>query len=130
VTLVRSVAPYTPAWFELWRRADCFVMPTRHEAFGMVFQEAAAAGVPAIGTRINAIPEIVINGVTGMLVEPDDRDDLVRAMSLLIESADLRQRLGAAAFDRMRIIGAPDRYASRLESLLHLVVEGHGPRET
>jgi glycosyltransferase involved in cell wall biosynthesis len=129
VTLVRNVAPYTPAWFDLWRRADFFVMPTRHEAFGMVFQEAAAAGVPAIGTRINAIPEIVINGVTGMLVEPADRDDLVRAMSALVEAAELRQRLGGAAFDRIRIIGAPDRYASRLESLLHSVVEHHGSRE-
>jgi glycosyltransferase involved in cell wall biosynthesis len=85
--------------------------------------------VPAIGTRINAIPEIVINGVTGMLVEPGDRDDLVRAMCLLVESSDLRQRLGAAAFDRMRVIGAPDRYAGRLESLLHSVVEVHESRQ-
>jgi len=130
VSVVRHVAPYSPAWFDLWRRADFFVMPTRHEAFGMVFQEAAAAGVPAIGTRINAIPEIVINGVTGMLVEPANRDDLVRAMCLLVESSDLRQRLGSAAFDRIRIVGAPARYASRLESLLHSVVEGHGSRET
>ena len=130
VSLVRGVAPYSPAWLDLWRRADFFVMPTRHEAFGMVFQEAAAAGVPAIGTRINAIPEIVINGVTGMLVEPANREDLVRAMCLLVESFDLRQRLGSAAFDRIRILGAPDRYASRLESLLHSVVEGHGSRQT
>ena len=129
VSLVRNIAPYTPAWFDRWRRADFFVMPTRHEAFGMVFQEAAAAGVPAIGTRINAIPEIVINGVTGMLVEPGDRDDLVRALCLLVESSDLRQRLGAAAFDRMRVVGAPDRYASRLESLLHSVVEAHESRQ-
>ena len=125
VRLVRNVAPHTPAWLDLWRRADVFVMPSRHEAFGMVFQEAAAAGVPAIGTRINAIPEIVINGVTGMLVEPGDRESLVRAMCLLVESADLRRRLGAAACDRMRIIGAPDRYAKGLEKLLHTVVEGH-----
>jgi glycosyltransferase involved in cell wall biosynthesis len=130
VRLVRNVAPYTPAWLDLWRRADVFVMPTRREAFGMVFQEAAAAGVPAIGTRINAIPEIVIHGVTGMLVEPGDRDSLVRTMCLLVESAELRHRLGAAAFDRMRIVGAPDRYASRLASLLHAAVENHGSRQT
>lgn len=130
VNLVRNIAPYTPAWIDLWRRADLFVMPTRHEAFGMVFQEAAAAGVPAIGTRINAIPEIVIDGVTGLLVEPGDSAGLVRAMCLLIESRELRRRLGAAAFGRMRIIGAPDRYASRLETLLHTVVEGHGTRKT
>lgn len=128
VNLIRQIAPYSPAWFDLWRGADVFAMPTRHEAFGMVFQEAAAAGVPAIGTRINAIPEIVIDGVTGMLVEPGDRAGLVRALCLLLESPELRRRLGAAAFDRMRIIGAPDRYARGLEALLHTVVEGHEPR--
>ena len=45
-------------------------MPTRNEAFGLVFQEAAAAGLPAIGTRLNAIPEIVADGETGILVHP------------------------------------------------------------
>ena len=48
--------------------ADIFVMPTRNEAFGLVFQEAAAAGVPAIGTRQNAVPEIIVDGETGLLV--------------------------------------------------------------
>ena len=52
---IRGVRPYTSAWRDLWRRADLFVMPTRHEAFGMVFQEAAVAGIPAIATRINAL---------------------------------------------------------------------------
>jgi glycosyltransferase involved in cell wall biosynthesis len=128
VRLVRNIAPHTPAWLDVWRHADLFVMPTRHEAFGMVFQEAAAAGVPAIGTRINAIPEIVVHGVTGMLVEPGDRDGLARTMCLLVESQELRQRLGAAAFDRIRMVGAADRYAKRLETLLHTVVESHGRR--
>jgi starch synthase len=44
VRVVRGIAPYTPDWLDLWQRADIFVMPTRHEAFGMVFQEAAAGG--------------------------------------------------------------------------------------
>ena len=56
---------YTQTWRDLWRDADVFVMPARAEAFGMVFQEAAAAGLPAIGPRINAVPEIVDHGVTG-----------------------------------------------------------------
>ena len=73
VRVVRGIAPYTPAWFDLWQRADIFVMPTRHEAFGMVFQEAAAAAVPAIATAINAIPELVQDGLTGLLIKPGDR---------------------------------------------------------
>ena len=57
VEIVRGVKTYTQTWRDLWRDADVFVMPARAEAFGMVFQEAAAAGLPAIGPRINAVPE-------------------------------------------------------------------------
>ena len=46
VRLIRGVSPYTASWRELWRQADFFVMPTKQEAFGMVYQEAAAAGLP------------------------------------------------------------------------------------
>ena len=45
-------------------------MPTRNEAFGLVYQEAAAAGLPAIGSRLNAVPEIIADGDTGLLVTP------------------------------------------------------------
>ena len=55
----RGVTAYSPAWRALWQSADVFVMPTRDEAFGMVYQEAASAALPAIGTRLNAIPEIL-----------------------------------------------------------------------
>src|SRR5206468_10041740 len=97
VRVVRGVKPYTARWFELWRDADVFVMPTRREAFGMVFQEAAVAGVPAIGTRINAIPELVDDGATGLLVRPADCRDLVGAMRTLVDCADRRLQMGAAA---------------------------------
>ncbi len=62
VELIRGVQPQTEEWRSLWRNADVFVLPTLSEAFGIVFQEAAAAGLPVIGTRINAIPEIVSEG--------------------------------------------------------------------
>ena len=70
VRQLRSIRAQTAEWPEIWRSADLFVMPTRNEAFGLVFQEAAAAGLPAIGTRLNAIPEIVADGETGILVHP------------------------------------------------------------
>src|SRR5262249_60733385 len=59
VVVTTRVQPYSAEWRALWARADAFVMPTRNEAFGLVYQEAAAAGLPAIGTRHNAVPEIV-----------------------------------------------------------------------
>src|SRR5512141_2244253 len=59
VVVAAPVRPYSPEWLDLWRAADVFVLPTRAEAVGMVLQEAAAAGVPAIATKLNATPEII-----------------------------------------------------------------------
>jgi len=125
VRVLRGIAPYTAAWRDLWRRADVFVMPTRSEAFGMVFQEAAAAGVPSIATSINAIPELVEDGATGMLVKPGDRADLVGAMRALVESANLRLRLGSAARARMLAMASPETYARNLNALIEDVMESH-----
>jgi glycosyltransferase involved in cell wall biosynthesis len=119
VSLHRGITPHSPAWTELWRHADLFAMPTRHEAFGMVFQEAAAAGLPVVATHVNAIPEIVVDGVTGMLVPPHDRAALAHAVGTLIADGELRRRLGAAGFERARTIYAPERYATRLEAVVH-----------
>jgi starch synthase len=127
VSCIRGIVPNTPEWLDLWRQADLFVMPTRHEAFGMVFQEAAAAGLPVVATNINAIPEIVLDQHSGILVTPGDHRGLIEAMRTLIDSPDLRLRMGSAAFDRIRLLGAPARYASRLEAVIHRLLEDHGP---
>ncbi|MBB4634963.1 glycosyltransferase family 4 protein [Longimicrobium terrae] len=119
VRVHRGVRAYTPEWFQRWRDADVFVMPTRGEAFGMVYQEAAAAGLPAIGTRINAIPELVQHAATGLLVDPEDGRALVQSLDRLIGDAALRQRLGTAARARIQRVGSMETYASRLSAILH-----------
>lgn len=126
VSLHRGIRPNTPEWIARWREADIFVMPTRHEAFGMVFQEAGAAGLPVVATRINAIPEIVQERCTGILVEPGDRRTLVDAIRTLVDSPDLRYRMGNAALERARLFSSPERYARRLESIMQWVVDHHG----
>ncbi len=121
VEIVRGVRAYTQTWRDLWRDADVFVMPARAEAFGMVFQEAAAAALPAIGPRINAVPEIVDHGVTGLLVTPGDNRALAESMRALAASSDRRHALGEAARDRMEARGAIDRYGEVLSALVHEV---------
>jgi glycosyltransferase involved in cell wall biosynthesis len=79
-----------------------------------------------VATNINAIPEIVQEQQSGILVTPGDRRGLVQAMRTLIDSPDLRLRMGTAAFDRIRLLGAPERYASRLEAIIHRLLEDHG----
>jgi glycosyltransferase involved in cell wall biosynthesis len=121
VRLRPRVVPYTEQWADAWRGADFFVMPTRHEAFGMVYQEAAAAGLPAIATAINAIPELVEHGVTGQLVPPGNGEALASAIDTLVQSAELRHRMGHAARSRIDRVGAPSTYAMKLDSIISSV---------
>ena len=127
VEVRRGVRAYTPEWFELWRDADVFALPTRGEAFGMVFQEAAAAGLPAIGTRLNAIPEIVADGDTGILVPPGDVAALADALRALVSSPERRAAMGTAARRRIEAVASVDRYGERLAALVRSVAGGgHG----
>ncbi len=119
--VLRGIRPQTAGWTDLWREADLFAMPTRHEAFGLVFQEAAAAGLPVLATGINAVPEIVLDGATGLLVAPDDREGLVRGLRALIDDPALRHRLGGAALHRVRHAASPDQYAARLATVINRI---------
>ncbi|NDJ16629.1 glycosyltransferase family 4 protein [Myxacorys almedinensis] len=95
VHLYPTITAYTPDWLTLYQLADLFVMPTYSEPFGWVFIEAMAAGLPIIATRHNAIPEIVIEGETGFLIEPGDRTALADRIEHLLEHPDLRREMGA-----------------------------------
>jgi glycosyltransferase involved in cell wall biosynthesis len=122
VTRTERIAPHTAEWRALWRRADAFVMPTRSEAFGLVYQEAAAAGIPAIGTRHHAVPEIVLDAETGLLVPIGHRDALVQAMNALVESAELRDRLGRRGRSRIEEVADPWRYMETLTDIVRDVL--------
>jgi glycosyltransferase involved in cell wall biosynthesis len=109
----------SPAWRGLWRDADLFVLPTRDEAFGLVFQEAAAAGLPAVGTRITAIPEVVLDGETGVLVPPRDRGALAAALGRLLASPGLRLEMGTRARRHVEATADPEAYRAKLAGAIH-----------
>jgi glycosyltransferase involved in cell wall biosynthesis len=118
VSVTTGVRPHTAAWRQCWSEADFFVMPTRNEAFGLVFQEAAAAGLPAIGTRHNAVPEIIEDGETGLLVPVGDPAALAEAMRRLARDASLRDRMGSRARDLIERRADPLEYLSRLTDII------------
>jgi glycosyltransferase involved in cell wall biosynthesis len=121
----RGIGGSTPEWLDAWHAADLFVMPTRNEAFGLVFQEAAAAGLPAIGTRLNAVPEIVADGETGILVPPGDTEALASALDRLIASAELRESMGRAARRKIERDADPAEHRRFLVDLIRSVAH-HG----
>jgi glycosyltransferase involved in cell wall biosynthesis len=85
---------------EVYPEADVFVMPTKAEGWGFTNAEAMSFALPVISTSISAIPEIVEHGVTGLLIEPDDLDGLVGAMSRLAGSGELREEMGCRGRER------------------------------
>lgn len=125
-----GVAAHSPEWRVLWRDADIFVLPTWDEAFGMVFQEAAAAGLPAIGTRINAVPEVINDGQSGLLVAPGASEPLIRALNQLIASAERRRDMGARARDFIVRSAHPDAYRRTLAAAIQRVANSTQPART
>jgi len=83
----------------LYRRADIFVFPTswETEGFGLVAAEAMASGTPVVASRIGAIPEVVVDGESGLLVTPNDPEELAIALERLLEDDGLRGKMGRAA---------------------------------
>jgi glycosyltransferase involved in cell wall biosynthesis len=84
--------------------------------------EAAACGIPAVVTRRGALPEIVADGETGLVVD-EDPDALAAAWGRLVADADLRRELGAAAARRARALFSPERLADDVEALYRQVRE-------
>lgn len=91
-----------------YRAADLFVLACRIAADGdrdglpNVLMEAQSQGLACIATEVSAIPELIIEGETGILVPPDDPVRLSRALHRLIRFPDYRRRLGSAAAQRVR----------------------------
>ena len=97
------------------------------EGFGIVFLEAAACGKPVIGGRAGGVPEAVLDGRTGLLVDPESPGDLAEAIYRLWSDRDFAAALGRAARARAEREFTWQRIAARYERELRSVVSGvHG----
>ncbi len=96
--------------------ADLFLNHTRADGFGQVLGEAAALGLPSIASRVDAVPEVVEEGVTGLLSPVDDVDSFARALSTLIVDEPLRIRMGKDARERADRLWRWEHVVTRIEN--------------
>jgi glycosyltransferase involved in cell wall biosynthesis len=79
----------------LLAQATVFALPTLSEPYGIAYLDAMACGVPCVGTRIEAVPEIVREGATGLLVPPGDPAALAEALERLLSDPAGARAMGA-----------------------------------
>jgi len=79
--------------FRYLSAADVFVLNTQFESFSFQTVEAMAAGVPVVVTRVGSLPELVTDGVGGVLVSPDDTDGIAQAIEKIVSDVSYRASL-------------------------------------
>jgi glycosyltransferase involved in cell wall biosynthesis len=82
------------------KQADVMMQPSLTDACPLPVIEAMLCGVPVVGSRVGGIPELVEDGVTGMLAESENPQQLAAAMKKLIADAELRRGMGRRGRDR------------------------------
>ena len=107
------------SYYEL---CDVFAMPSRKEGFGLVYLEAMAHGKPCIGSRVDAAGEVIVDGKTGFLVDPDDVGDFADRLDLLLSNGALRERMGNAGRLRYENLFTEEKFHNRFSKIFFSVM--------
>jgi glycosyltransferase involved in cell wall biosynthesis len=102
---------------ELVKGFDVFATSPIHEGMCLALVDAMAAGKPAVCTRAGGIPEVMVDGETGFLVEPRDHETMAERIVRLLKDEGLRRAMGAAALARARERFTVERMAAEIEAV-------------
>jgi phosphatidyl-myo-inositol dimannoside synthase len=108
---------------DLYRRASVFLMPSRGEGFGIVYLEAMAHGIPCIGSKHDAAGDVIVEGVTGFLVDQNDQAEIAGRLVALLREPDRARQMGAAGAQRVHDVFTFDRFSARITDLIERALE-------
>lgn len=98
---------------QIYGGMDILFLPTRRDSFPRVVMEAMARGIPAVAARVDGIPEMVVDGETGFLVESGDTEGFAAVLERLLNDKPLREKTGRAARMRADALYSPKAYRKR-----------------
>jgi glycosyltransferase involved in cell wall biosynthesis len=104
---------------------DLFLFPTHAEAFGLVIVEAMAMGLPVVSADCDGVPDIVQNGVTGILADPRDVTALTAAVTDLLIDGEKRRSFGLAGRHRAQDLFSEEKMCAELERLYRRLLENN-----
>jgi glycosyltransferase involved in cell wall biosynthesis len=123
VFVYNDLTPNSEKLRQLYYTSDIFCLPTQGDCLPLALAEAGAAGLPVISTRVAAIPEVVLHGETGFLVDPGDVGDLCGRLAQLSANAELRRAQSQAGQRLIRERFDAKKNAARLVALLKSIVD-------
>jgi glycosyltransferase involved in cell wall biosynthesis len=107
---------------------DVFALPSRTEGLSIALLEACAAGLPIVATAVGGNPEIIKDGLTGLLVGSDDAESLRSAVHEMLANGPMRERLGAAALQWVQENGSVESMRHNYEMLYTAAIDGRRPQ--
>jgi glycosyltransferase involved in cell wall biosynthesis len=115
---------------QIMSRIAMLVHPCEHESFGRAVVEAMAAGLPVVGVSGGGVGAIVVDNRTGLLVAPDDPDQMARAIEQLLKNPELRKEMGSAgrkrAVDQFSLEASADGILKAYETAMARPLAHHG----
>jgi len=113
------LVPPQPEIWELLAAVDVLALPTQWpDPLPRAVMEAMAAGLPVVAYKNGGVPEMVVNGETGLLCQPGDVEGLTRAILEMAGDETLRSRLGEAGRQRARDLFSVERHVDQMEEIL------------
>jgi sugar transferase (PEP-CTERM/EpsH1 system associated) len=109
---------------ELLNAMDIFVLPSLSEGLPMSVLEAMGCGLPVVATRVGGIPEVVVDGQTGLLVASEDAQQLAGALETLVQQADTRMTLGQQGRRRVVVHFSLQRMVREYQTLYESLIRG------